>query len=111
MTASGGNYEDWIHTLRYVLRSAKKEYVLDQPLGDYPAPGASQDVINVFLSCKNDFSAIKSIMLAFMDTVLQKRFEHSSTIKKFETLEVLYHKEPAEVHEMTKAMDECKIVE
>ena len=32
LTANGGNYEDWIHTLRYVLRSAKKEYVLDQPL-------------------------------------------------------------------------------
>ena len=40
LAENGGNYEDWIHTLRCVLRSAKKEYVLDQPLGDYPAPGA-----------------------------------------------------------------------
>ena len=29
LTANGGDYEDWIHTLRLVLKSAKKEYVLD----------------------------------------------------------------------------------
>ena len=49
---------DWIHNMRCVLMSAKKEYVLDQPLGDYLMLGASQDVINVFLSRKNDFSTI-----------------------------------------------------
>ena len=56
--------EDWIHTLIYVLMSAKKEYVMDQPLGEYPTPEASRDVINVFISRKNDFSVVKSIMLS-----------------------------------------------
>ena len=67
---NGGNYEDWIHNLRCVLRSAKKEYVLDQTLGDFPAPGASQDIINVYISRKNGFSVAKSIMLSCMDQVL-----------------------------------------
>ena len=50
-------------------------------------------------------------MLACMDTVLQKCFEQSSTVEIIEALEVLYHKEIAEVHEMTEAMEECKITE
>ena len=85
--------------------------VLEQTLGEYPAPRACQDVINVFLSCKNDFSVVKSIMLACMDDVLQRRFEQSSTIEIVEKLEALFHNDPAEVHEMTEAMEECKIAE
>jgi hypothetical protein len=50
-------------------------------------------------------------MLSCMDQVLQKRFEQLSTVKIVEALKVLYHKEHAKVHEMTKAMDECKIAE
>lgn len=101
LAANGGKYEDWIHTLRCVLKNAKKEYVLDQPLRDSPMPGASQDVINV----------VKSIMLSCMDEVLRKHFEKFSAIEIVEALEVLYHKEPTEVHEMSKALDECKIAE
>ena len=41
LVANGGNYVDWIRNLRFVLRSAKKEYVLDQPLGDAPRKDAT----------------------------------------------------------------------
>ena len=34
LAANGGNYADWIRNLRFVLRSAKKDYMLDQPLSD-----------------------------------------------------------------------------
>ena len=34
LAANGGNYGDWIRILRIVLRSAKKEYVLDAPLSE-----------------------------------------------------------------------------
>ena len=61
LAANGGNYGDWIRTLRLVLRSAKKEYVLDQPLGDPPAPGVSQDVINVFISHSYDYGVVFNI--------------------------------------------------
>jgi hypothetical protein len=70
LIATGENYEDWIHTLRKVLKSANKEYVLDQLLGEVPMLGANQDIINVYLSRKNDFSVVKSIMLSCMDEVL-----------------------------------------
>ena len=111
LIANGGNYEDWNHTLRFVLKSAKKEYVLDQPLGDSLVPGASQDVISVFISRKNDFSVVKSIMLSCMDQVLQKHYQELSPIEIVEALEFLFHKDPVEAHEMTGAMDECKLVE
>ena len=70
---------------------AMKEYMLDQQLGDPPVPGASQDVINVFISCKNYVSVVKSIMLPCMDSVLQKHFEQLSTVI-VAALEVLHHK-------------------
>ena len=72
-------------------------------------PGASQDVINVFISRKNDFSVVKSIMLSCMDQVLQKRFEHLSAAEIVEAPEVQYHEDVAEVHEITKALDACKV--
>ena len=92
-------------------KSSNKEYVLDQLLGETPTLGASQDIINVYLSRKNDFSVVKSIMLSCMDEVLQKRYQKLSPVEIVEALEVLFHKESAEVHEMTEAMDECKIDE
>ena len=43
-----------------------------------------------------------------MDQVLQN-YQQLGTIEIIEALEVLYHKDPAEVHEMTEAMEECNI--
>jgi hypothetical protein len=50
LAETGNNYADWIRILRIVLRSTKKVYVLDQPLGDSPMPEMAQDIINVFIS-------------------------------------------------------------
>ena len=41
------NDADWIHDLRIILIVAKKNYVLDAPLGDGPIAGADADVMNV----------------------------------------------------------------
>ena len=75
LAMTGNNYADWVRTLRIVLKSAKKGYVLDQPLSDFPMPEMTQDIINVFNSWKDDFSVVKNLMLSCMDPVLQKRFE------------------------------------
>ena len=47
-------------------------------------------------------------MLSSMDQVLHEHYKKHSPIEIVETLEVLFHKDPTEVHDMTKAMDECK---
>ena len=42
------NYTDWVRNLRIILIDAKKNYVLDAPLGDRPAIGVDADVMNVW---------------------------------------------------------------
>ena len=41
------NDADWIRDLRFILITAKKNYVLDARLGDRPIAGADADVMNV----------------------------------------------------------------
>ena len=44
----GRNYTDWGRNLRIVLIPAKKNCVLEAPLGARPAAGATPDVMNVW---------------------------------------------------------------
>ena len=43
----GSNYTDWVRNLRIILIAAKKDYVLQAPLGDPPVP-QNQDVMNAW---------------------------------------------------------------
>ena len=38
----GNNYTDWVRNLRIILIAGQKNYVLDAPLGDRPAAGATE---------------------------------------------------------------------
>ena len=49
------NDEDWVRDLRFILIAAKKNYVLDAPLGDRPIVGADADVMNVWLDQYDDY--------------------------------------------------------
>ena len=42
------NDADWICGLRFILIAARKNYVLDAPLGDRPIAGANADVMIVW---------------------------------------------------------------
>jgi hypothetical protein len=77
-TASDSNYTYWVRTLRIILRSAKKEYVLDQPLGNPPLPNAPKDVANVCTSHSDDYTVVQCLMFACMEPELQKHFENFS---------------------------------
>ena len=43
----GSNYMDWVHNLRIILIAARKNYVLDAPLG-VPPPPATADIVNAW---------------------------------------------------------------
>ena len=75
---------------RFVLRSAKKEYVLDQPLGDAPAKDASSQEVAAYTARNDDYEAVQCLMLTCMDPELQKHFERSNTQFIITSLEVLY---------------------
>ena len=49
------NYTDWVHNLRIILIAAEKNYVLEAPLGDKPAAGATPDVMNVWQARYDDY--------------------------------------------------------
>ena len=49
------NDADWVRALRFIIIAAKKNYVLDAPLGDKPIAGADADVMNVWLAQYDDY--------------------------------------------------------
>ena len=105
LTANGSNFADWVRTLRIVLRSAKKEYILDAPLPAAPAADASEDDKNVYATKIDDSTVVQCLMLTCMDPELQKRFENASAFDMIETLKALYQKQArAERYEITKAL-------
>ena len=49
------NDADWVRDLRIILIDAKKNYVLDAPLGDRPIVGANADAVNVWQARYDDY--------------------------------------------------------
>ena len=70
LAANSGNYADWIRNIRFVLKSAKKEYVLDRPLGDPPAKDEPEEVVDAFTARSDDYEAVQCLMLNCMDPEL-----------------------------------------
>ena len=58
LKADGSNYADWVRTLRIVLRSAKKDYVLTTPLPEAPGPAAMVAEQNVHQTKLDDSTAV-----------------------------------------------------
>ena len=54
----GSNYMNWVRNLRIILIAAQKNYVLDAPLGERPAAGAEDDVVNVWQARSDDYSLV-----------------------------------------------------
>src|SRR4051812_9283131 len=77
MKADGSNYADWVRSLRIVLRSAKKNYVLTTPLPEASGPEATAAEQNVHQTKLDDSTAIQFLMTACMESELQGRFENS----------------------------------
>ena len=74
LAANGGNYADWIWNLRFVLRSSKKLYVLDRPLGDAPSKDAPPEEVAAYAARSDDYQAVQCLMLTCMDPELTEVF-------------------------------------
>ncbi|KAK1642030.1 hypothetical protein QYE76_059835 [Lolium multiflorum] len=62
--------------MRIVLTAGQLLYVLDAPLGDPPAETAPDEVKNVYLTRKNQYSKVQCAILYGLESELQKRFEN-----------------------------------
>ena len=83
----GSNYTDWVHNLRIILIAAQKNYVLDAPLGDRPAAGATADVMNVWQTRSDDYQCA---MLYGLEPGLQRRFEYHRAYEMFQELKLIF---------------------
>ena len=72
---NGTNYADWICNLRIVLRTEKKEDVLDIPLPAEPADDAATAVKNAYKKACDNNLEVSCLMLACMEPELQIQFE------------------------------------
>src|SRR3954469_1204870 len=78
LKADGSNCADWVRSLRIVLRSAKKDYVLTTPLPEAPGPEATVAEQNVHQTKLDDSSAVQCLMTACIESELQGRFENTA---------------------------------
>ena len=85
----GSNYTDWVRNLRIILIAAKKDYVLEAPLGEAPIP-ENQDVMNAWQSRADDYSLVKCGMLYSLEPGLQKRFEQHGAYEMFQELKMVF---------------------
>ena len=93
LAANGGKSADWFRNLGFVLRVAKKDYVLKEALPAAPAQDASQDDKNVYATKVDDHTVVQCLMLTCLDTELQKRFENFTVFDMVTQLNALYLKQ------------------
>ena len=109
---NGSNFADWFRKLRIVLNAGNLTYVLDAPLGDPPAVIATDEVKNVFLARKNQYSIVQCAILYGLESELQKRFENHDPHDIVHGIKMIFeaHAE-VESYEASKKFFNCKMEE
>ena len=110
---NGTNYADWIRNLRIVLRSEKKENILDEPLDDVPDEDASATVRNAYQKAYDASMEVSCLMLACMEPDLQMQFESTyDAHEMFKALQEMFQTQArTERFNVSKAFVECKLAE
>ena len=107
----GSNYTDWVRNLRIILIAAKKDYVLQAPLGDPPVP-QNQDVMNAWQTRADDYSLVQCGMLNSLEPGLQKRFERHGAYAMFEELKMVFQAHAlVKRYEVSDKFFSCKMEE
>src|SRR3954471_5255279 len=109
---NGSNFVDWFRNLRIVLNAGNLTYVLDAPLGDPPAANATDEVKNVFLARKNQYSTVQCAILYGLESELQKRFENHDPHDIVCELKMIFEAHAAvESYEASEKFFNCKMEE
>ena len=109
---NGTNFIDWIRNLRIVLKQERKDYVLENPIPPKPAANAPRAERDANKKHSDDAVDATCLMLATMNSELQKQFENMMAFNIVVQLKNLFQAQArVERYEMTKALHECKMVE
>src|SRR5512146_2082515 len=108
----GRNYTDWVRNLRVILIAAQKNYVLEAPLGERPAAGATPDVMNVWQSKADDYSIVQCAMLYGLEPGLQRCFKRHGAYEMFQELKLIFQANARiERYEVSNKFYCCKMEE
>ena len=66
------NYINWLQNVKIILRSEKLTYVITEPVSPEPAANATQVQRNAYRKHMDDMNIVYSIMLASINSELQK---------------------------------------
>ena len=109
---TGTNFLDWFRNLRIVLKKERKLYVLDEPHPEEPIESASRADKNAYDKHHNDSIDVACLMLATMNSELQKELEHMEAFDMIVKLKETFQQQARqERYDTTKALHSCKMAE
>ncbi|KAK8680630.1 hypothetical protein V6N13_109570 [Hibiscus sabdariffa] len=109
---NGINVLDWFRNLRIVLKQERKEYVIEEPVPDDPAANAPRADKDKFKKHMDDMVDVGCLMLATMDSELQKQHENMVAYEMIQNLKEIYEGQARqERYETSKALFQCKVTE
>ena len=98
--------------MRIVLKQERKDYVLENPIPPEPAANAPRVKRDAYKKHSDDAVDATCLMLATMNSELQKQFENMMAFDIVVQLKNLFQAQArVERYEMTKALHECKMAE
>ncbi|XP_074572651.1 uncharacterized protein LOC141829140 [Curcuma longa] len=87
---NGTNFLDWYRNLMIVLKQERKLYVLEQPIPEAPAANATRKEKDAYKNHQDNALDVSCIMLATMNSELQKQHENMDAYGMVEHLKQLY---------------------
>ncbi|KAK9020229.1 hypothetical protein V6N11_054719 [Hibiscus sabdariffa] len=109
---NGINFLDWFRNLRIVLKQERKEYVIEELVPNEPAANAPRADKDKFKKHMDDMVDVGCLMLATMDSELQKQHENMVAYEMIQNLKEIYEGQARqERYETSKALFQCKMTE
>ncbi|KAI5672704.1 hypothetical protein M9H77_13068 [Catharanthus roseus] len=90
---SGTNFLDWARNLRIVLKQEKKLYVLENPIPNQLANNAPRVEKDAYSKHKDDSNDVTCLMLATMESELQKQFEEVEAYEMIKQLTEMFQEQ------------------
>ncbi|KAK8559182.1 hypothetical protein V6N12_042464 [Hibiscus sabdariffa] len=110
----GACWTSFLHVehFRIVLKQERKEYVIEEPVPDEPAANAPRADKDKFKKHMDDMVDVGCLMLATMDSELQKQHENMVAYEMIQNLKEIYEGQARqERYETSKALFQCKMTE
>ncbi|KAK8986980.1 hypothetical protein V6N11_055297 [Hibiscus sabdariffa] len=109
---NGISFLDWFRNLRIVLKQERKEHVIEELVPDEPVANAPRADKDKFKKYMDDMVDVGCLMLATMDSELQKQHENMVAYEMIQNLKESYEGQARqERYETSKALFQCKMTE